>query len=72
MTCECCGQQVQFTFPVLSRNSDFLDDLERVCSDCAELVNEEYYCGSFRHLVPFEVLSVEYASDLCLSSSLVA
>ena len=72
MTCEWCGQQVRFTFSVLSRENGFLDDLDTVCSACAELINEEYYCGLFRTLVSFDVLAVEYASDHCISSSLLA
>jgi len=72
MTCEWCGQKVLFTFPVLSRNNGFIDDLDGVCSVCAELVNEEYYCGMFRNLVPFDVQSVERVSDLCMSGLLVA
>jgi hypothetical protein len=71
MACEWCGQKVLFTFPVLSRNTGFIDDLDEVCSACAELVNEEYYCGTFRNLVPFDVLSVERVGDLCMSSLLV-
>lgn len=72
MTCEWCGQQVRFTFSVLSRENGFLNDLDTVCSACAELINEEYYCGTFRTLVPFDVLPVERASDLYLNGSLTA
>lgn len=72
MTCEWCGQNVRFILPVLSRDNGFLDDLDGVCSDCAELINEEYYCGAFRNFVSFDVLLVECAGDLCMSGLLVA
>jgi hypothetical protein len=67
MTCECCGQERKFLFPVLSRDNGFIDDLDRVCSDCAELVNDEYYCGAFRNLVPFECLVVGYVDALLVA-----
>ena len=72
MACEWCGQKVLLTFPVLSRNNGFIDGLDEVCSACAELVNEEYYCGAFRNVVSFDVLLVECAGDLCMSGLLVA
>ena len=72
MTCECCGREVRFVFPVLGRNRGFIDDLDRVCCDCAELVNDEYYCGSFRSLVPLDVLFTECVADFCIRGSLVA
>ena len=67
MTCQCCGQVSKFMFPVLSRDNGFVDDLEIVCTECAELINDEYYCGAFRSLVPFELLSIERVSGLLVA-----
>ncbi len=64
MTCECCGQEVPFVFLVPSRNSGFVDGFEELCSECAEVVNEEYYCGVFRSLVSFEVLTANRLAAL--------
>ena len=72
MICECCGQKVQFTFVAFSRSGHFADRLNEVCSECAELVNEEYYCGEFRSLVPLDVLFTETISDFGIRGSLVA
>ncbi len=72
MVCECCGQKVQFTFVAFSRSGRFADRLSEVCSACAELVNDEYYCGEFRSLVPFDVLSAEAIGGFSIRDSLVA
>jgi hypothetical protein len=72
MTCEWCGQKVQFTFVAFSRSGRFVDRLSEVCSECAELVNDEYYCGEFRSLVPLDVLSTEIIGDFSIRGSLVA
>ncbi len=72
MRCECCGKEYTFLFPVLSRDNGFLEDLDIFCSECAELVNDEDYCGSFRSLVPLDVMFVGHPDDFCMSGSLVA
>lgn len=72
MICECCGKEYLFLFPVLSRENSFIDDLEALCSECAELVNDEYYCGSFRSLVPLDVLLAEHTNEFCVKGLLVA
>jgi hypothetical protein len=72
MTCECCGRRLRFTFSVLSRVSGVFYGLDWVCSDCVELVNEEYYCGLFRNPVSFDVLSVDLVGDLSIGGLLVA
>ncbi len=45
MNCDCCGKECKYLFPVLSRDNGFIDDLDVLCNECAELVNDEYYCG---------------------------
>jgi hypothetical protein len=72
MSCECCGKEYRFLFPVLSRDSGFIDSLDALCSECAELINDEYYCGQFRSLVPLDVLLTGAVSDFSIRGSLVA
>ena len=72
MRCECCGKESECLFPVLSRDNGFIDDLDALCSDCAELINDEYYCGMFRSLVSFASLFVGSANDVHFRGSLVA
>lgn len=71
MVCEHCGKEVQFTFSVLSKARRFFDDLDSVCADCGELINEEYYCGLFRSLVPFDILPAQF-ENVSIGGLLVA
>jgi hypothetical protein len=64
MRCECCGEEVQFVFPVPSRNNGCVDDFEELCRECAEVVNEEYSFGAFRSVVAFESLMTDYLTVL--------
>ena len=72
MRCECCGKEEKFLFPVLSRDSGFIDDLDTLCGDCVELINNEYHCGAFRTFVSFAPLFVDPAGDVRFSGLLVA
>ena len=51
--CECCGQEYEVLFPGLSRDSAPPSRVE-ICSDCSDLVNEEYHCGIFRSFAVLE------------------
>ncbi len=71
MTCECCGQEIKYLFPVLSRERGF-NCLDGYCSECAQLVNDEYPRGVFRSLVSFESLCVDSVVDARFRGLLVA
>jgi len=72
MICECCGQEYKFLFPVLSRKGGFTTDHDYICSECAELVNDEYHCGIFRSLVSFASLIADSVEDVHFNGLLVA
>ncbi len=69
--CECCGQEVKHLFSVLSRERGF-NCLDGYCSECAQLVNDEYPCGVFRSLVSFASLPGDPSVDTRFTGLLVA
>jgi len=72
MACECCGKEYKFLFPVRDRDSGFIEGLDYVCIECAQLVNDEYSCGVFRSLVSFTSLFIDPAADIRFCGLLVA